>query len=53
VTVIALGKPYDLSLIEGSFTGIAAFEYSVNAFRSIIPLLDGEYKSAAQLTIQM
>ncbi|URN92458.1 MAG: glycoside hydrolase family 3 protein [Candidatus Pristimantibacillus lignocellulolyticus] len=53
VTAITLGRPYDLSLIEGQFTGIAAFEYSVNAFRSLIPLLNGEQSPTAQITIQL
>lgn len=53
VTAITLGRPYDLSLIEGQFTGIAAFEYSINTFRSLIPLLNGEQLPAAQITIQL
>ncbi|MCR8657213.1 beta-N-acetylhexosaminidase [Paenibacillus endoradicis] len=53
LTAITLGRPYDLSLIEGQFTGIAAFEYSANTFHSLIPLLNGEQQSTAQITIQL
>ena len=53
VTAITLGRPYDLSLIDGSFTGIAAFEYSINTFRSIIPILSGEQQPTAQITIEL
>lgn len=53
VTAIALGRPYDLSLIEGEFCGIAAFEYTVDAFKSLIPILSGEVAPTARITIQL
>jgi len=53
VTAITLGRPYDISLIEGEFCGIAAFEYSLNAFKSLIPILNGELTPTASITIQL
>ncbi len=53
VTAIALGRPYDLALIEGEFCGLAAFEYSPDAFRSLVPILNGELAPTANLTIQL
>lgn len=53
VTAITLGRPYDLALLEGEFCGIAAFEYSVDAFKSLIPILNGEVKPTAKITIQL
>lgn len=53
VTAITLGRPYDLSLIEGEFCGIAAFEYTTDAFKSLIPILNGEVVPTAKITIQM
>lgn len=53
VTVIALGRPYDLSLIDGEFCAIAAFEYSTDAFKSLVPILNGSWKPTAQITIQL
>jgi beta-N-acetylhexosaminidase len=53
VTAIALGRPYDLALIEGEFCGIAAFEYTVDAFKSLIPILNGELEPTANITIQL
>ncbi|MFP4978131.1 glycoside hydrolase family 3 protein [Paenibacillus sp. CN-4] len=53
VTAITLGRPYDLALIEGEFCGIAAFEYSLEAFKSLIPILNGEITPAASITIQL
>lgn len=53
VTAITLGRPYDLSLIEGEFCGLTAFEYSPEAFKSLIPILNGEVTPAASITIQL
>ncbi|MOA67790.1 hypothetical protein D3C78_1951140 [compost metagenome] len=53
VTAITLGRPYDLSLVEGEFCGIAAFEYSLDAFKSLIPILNGELTPTASITIQL
>lgn len=53
VTAIALGRPYDLALIEGEFCGIAAFEYGVAAFKSLLPILKGELAPTGKLTIQL
>ncbi|MNN16266.1 putative lipoprotein YbbD precursor [compost metagenome] len=53
VTAITLGRPYDLPLIEGEFCGIAAFEYTLDAFKSLLPILNGEVVPTANITIQM
>ncbi|MEK4993668.1 glycoside hydrolase family 3 [Paenibacillus odorifer] len=53
VTAITLGRPYDLPLIEGEFCGIAAFEYTLDAFKSLLPILNGEVVPTAKITIQM
>lgn len=53
VTAITLGRPYDLALIEGAFCGLAAFEYTPDAFKSLIPILNGEVTPAARITIQL
>lgn len=53
VTVITLGRPYDLTLIEGELCGIAAFEYTYDAFKSLIPILNGEIAPTAKITIQL
>ncbi|MNZ76377.1 hypothetical protein D3C78_948800 [compost metagenome] len=53
VTAITLGRPYDLSLIEGDFCGLTAFEYNLGAFKSLIPILDGELIPTASITIQL
>ncbi|MNZ51483.1 hypothetical protein D3C78_692980 [compost metagenome] len=53
VTAITLGRPYDLTLIEGEFSGIAAFEYTLDAFKSLIPILNGEIAPTANITIQL
>lgn len=53
VTAITLGRPYDLTLIEGEFCGIAAFEYTLDAFHSLIPILKGEITPTANITIQL
>ncbi|MBO2945484.1 glycoside hydrolase family 3 protein [Paenibacillus sp. F411] len=53
VTAITLGRPYDLALLEGEFCGIAAFEYTLDAFKSLVPILKGEVAPAARMTIQL
>lgn len=53
VTAITLGRPYDLALIEGEFCGLSAFEYSADAFQSLIPILKGEIEPTANITIQL
>lgn len=53
VTAIALGRPYDLALVDGEFCGIAAFEYSTDAFTSLIPILTGDKKPTGKITIQL
>lgn len=53
VTAITLGRPYDLAPIEGEFCGLSAFEYSVDAFKSLIPILHGELAPTANITIQL
>lgn len=53
VTAITLGRPYDLALIEGECCGIAAFEYTQNVFKSLLPILKGETAPTAQITIQL
>lgn len=53
VTAITLGRPYDLAIIEGEFTGLSAFEYSIPAFESLIPILNGDIQPTAQITIEL
>jgi beta-N-acetylhexosaminidase len=53
VTAIALGRPYDLALIGGECCGIAAFEYTLDAFQSLIPILSGEIEPTANITIRL
>ncbi|MFC6333984.1 glycoside hydrolase family 3 protein [Paenibacillus septentrionalis] len=53
VTVVALGRPYDLALIQGECAKLAAFEYSRNAFASLVPVLTGEVLPTAALTIEL
>lgn len=53
VTAITLGRPYDLTFIEGEFCGIAAFEYTLDAFKSLVPILNGEITPTASMTIQL
>lgn len=42
VTAVALGKPYDLELLEGEHCGIAAFDYTPLALESLKKILGGE-----------
>jgi len=53
VTLIALGRPYDLALIEGAAASLTLMEYSKPAFASIIPILLGEKAPTGQLTIAL
>lgn len=53
VTAIALGRPYDLALLQGAYTGLAAFEYSEVAFQSLVPILTGEINPTAKITIAL
>ena len=53
VTAVALGRPYDLSLLKGECTGLAAFEYSQGAFQSLVPVLSGKFKPTAKITIAL
>jgi len=53
VTAVALGRPYDLALLQGEYTGLAAFEYSQVAFQSLVPILAGEIEPTAKITIAL
>lgn len=53
VTIVALGKPYDLALIEGAHGSLALLEYSSDAFDALLPILTGEQQATGQLSIQL
>ncbi|RKP52962.1 glycoside hydrolase family 3 protein [Cohnella endophytica] len=51
VTAVALGKPYDLELLEGEFCGLAAFEYTSLALVSLVRILGGEVVPTGRLSV--
>ncbi|MFC5401295.1 beta-N-acetylhexosaminidase [Cohnella soli] len=51
VTAVALGKPYDLELLEGEAYGLAAFEYTPLAIGSLIRVLSGEIEPTGRLPL--
>ncbi|MDR9853984.1 glycoside hydrolase family 3 protein [Paenibacillus sp. VCA1] len=51
VTAVALGKPYDLELLEEGICGLAAFEYTRMSIRSVIRILAGETPPTGQLSL--
>ncbi|WP_156889593.1 hypothetical protein [Paenibacillus harenae] len=42
MTAVALGKPYDLELLDGNDCGLAAFDYTALMLRSLACILSGE-----------
>ncbi|MFD1956778.1 glycoside hydrolase family 3 N-terminal domain-containing protein [Paenibacillus thailandensis] len=52
VTAAALGKPYDLELIEGVACGLAAFEYTPLSLRSLAKMLCGEAVPTGRLRLR-
>ncbi|GIP25746.1 beta-glucosidase [Paenibacillus sp. J23TS9] len=52
VTAVALGKPYDLEMLEGDIYGLAAFEYTSMAIRSVIRILGGEAVPTGKLSLR-
>ncbi|MGN7357237.1 glycoside hydrolase family 3 protein [Paenibacillus sp. SAF-054] len=52
VTVVALGKPYDLEMLEDAACGLAAFEYTKLAIQSVIRVLGGEAEPTGRLSLQ-
>lgn len=53
VTLLALGRPYDLALINGAACSLAVLEYSKLAFDSVIPILTGTKEPIAKITIKL
>ena len=53
VTLVALGRPFDLALIEGATASLTLLEYSKQAFESIVPILSGEIKPTGTLPIAL
>jgi beta-N-acetylhexosaminidase len=51
VTAVALGKPYDLDLLEGEYCGLAAFDYSRLALGSLVKILGGEAAPTGRLSL--
>jgi len=51
VTAIALGKPYDLDVLEGDICGLAAFEYTPLVLQSLIQIMSGAYTPTGKLSI--
>jgi len=51
VTVIALGKPYDLECLEGEATCLAAFEYTGLSLSSLIAVLSGAAQANGKISI--
>ncbi|MWV42089.1 glycoside hydrolase family 3 [Paenibacillus sp. HJL G12] len=52
VTAVALGKPYDLEMLEGDVCGLAAFEYTRMAIQSVIRILGGESVPTGKLSLR-
>lgn len=50
--LVALGRPYDLALIKGAHGSLALFEYSAEAFDSLLPVLRGMHQTTAKLPIK-
>ena len=53
VTAVALGRPYDFAHLQGEYCGLAAFEYSHSAFKSLIPILSGEIAPTGKIPVQL
>ncbi|WP_018753233.1 beta-N-acetylhexosaminidase [Paenibacillus sanguinis] len=53
VTVIALGQPYDLGIIEGDLCALAAFDYSPETFRALAVMLSGQATPMARIKIRL
>lgn len=53
VTAVALGKPYDLELLEAGVCGLAAFEYTKLAIQSVIRILSGEAQPTGKLSLSL
>jgi beta-N-acetylhexosaminidase len=51
VTAVALGRPYDLELLEGDICGLAAFEYTPLAINSLIQILSGAIVPTGRMSI--
>lgn len=51
VTAVALGRPYDLELLGDDVCGLAAFEYTPLAVKSIISILKGSVKPSGRMSI--
>lgn len=51
VSLVALGRPFDLALVEGAKASLTLLEYSKPAFESLIPILTGEKNPTGKLTI--
>lgn len=52
VTAVALGKPYDLELLEAGVCGLAAFEYTRMSIRSVIRILSGEAAPTGKISLR-
>ncbi|MCJ8014259.1 beta-N-acetylhexosaminidase [Paenibacillus sp. KQZ6P-2] len=52
VTAIALGKPYDLEMLEGEVCGLLAFEYTKMAIQSVIRILSGATEPTGKLSLR-
>lgn len=52
-TLVALGKPYDLALLEDAACSLALMEYSADAFDSLLPVLSGDKPLTACLPIKL
>lgn len=53
VTLVALGRPFDLALIDGAKASLTLLEYSKPAFESIVPILLGDIKATGKLPISL
>ncbi|QAY66997.1 glycoside hydrolase family 3 protein [Paenibacillus protaetiae] len=53
VTAVALGKPYDLELLEGDYSGIAAFDYTALTLESLTGVLSGTFVPSGKLALRL
>lgn len=53
VTVVALGKPYDLERLNKDVCAIAAFEYTPLAIKSLIRILGGEASPSGRISVAL
>ncbi|TJY42296.1 glycoside hydrolase family 3 protein [Cohnella pontilimi] len=51
VTAVAMGKPYDLGMLEGDICGLAAFEYTSLAINSVIGILGGASSPTGRIPV--